>query len=445
MLSENNNLLSLIPYRMGTKWGFCNCNKEIIISCKYDETYPYYHGVAFVKKNKKYALLDTTGKNLTPFIYDHFGGFGLFENDVWSEDMIKVQKKNRYGTINKDGKRIIACKYYYIENYKNGVARVRKNWQWQFVDKSGKRKPELFDVPQEEIFEIGGTFSEGLIPVKKEKWGFANIQGEIVIPCVYQDVKNFSDELAAVREKTGWGFIDKNNNVIVEPRYNSVSPFKEKYAAVCNSKWGYINTSGEEIISCQYDGYYAHDFSEGAVCVSKNEKRGFIDRFGNVIIPFEHKYYEIEDKFSSGLLCFNQKKRKGFLNKENKIVFTHDYDWAETFKCGISRVRKNGYDGIIDTNGKLIMPFDYNTIGDISLGGTLMTLNYDVFPVELNKKHGIITNDNKVVVNCKYDSLNFSKYKDTGLIGVWDYQNKDYTHAKFKGYIDKKGTEYWED
>ncbi|MDP3284716.1 MAG: WG repeat-containing protein, partial [Desulfobacterales bacterium] len=38
---EGAKLPDLIPYRKGTKWGFCDKNKKIVIPCKYDRTMPF--------------------------------------------------------------------------------------------------------------------------------------------------------------------------------------------------------------------------------------------------------------------------------------------------------------------------------------------------------------------------------------------------------------------
>lgn len=38
----------LIPYRKGTRWGYCNRNKDIVIECVYDEAWPFQEGLAVV-------------------------------------------------------------------------------------------------------------------------------------------------------------------------------------------------------------------------------------------------------------------------------------------------------------------------------------------------------------------------------------------------------------
>ena len=60
--------------------------------------------------------------------------------------------------------------------------------------------------------------SEGLIAIcKNGKWGYINIKGDEVIPCVYSYAEPFSCGLALVTKesvsgKSLWGYVDKNGN-----------------------------------------------------------------------------------------------------------------------------------------------------------------------------------------------------------------------------------------
>ena len=112
-----------------------------------------------------------------------------------------------------------------------------------FADSEGNK---LFNKQFEEVCE----FSEGLARVKQnEKWGFINTQGEVVIPCIYDNAWRFFEGLAAVEQ---------------------------------NDKWGFINTKGEVVIPCIYD--FAWAFSEGLAEVKQNGKGSIINKEGKVIV-----------------------------------------------------------------------------------------------------------------------------------------------------------------
>ena len=54
-----------------------------------------------------------------------------------------------------------------------------------------------------------------------------------------------------------------------------------------DGKWGYINTKGEQIIECKFDG--ACDFSEGFAWVKKDGKWGYINTKGCFVVFDESK------------------------------------------------------------------------------------------------------------------------------------------------------------
>lgn len=79
-------------------------------------------------------------------------------------------------------------------------------------------------------------------------------------------------------------------------QYDELYPFSEGLAAVKNNdKFGFINTKGELVIPCQYQ--YAGQFKEGLACVVENEENNnisFIDAKGEMLhtkYPFNSWYY----------------------------------------------------------------------------------------------------------------------------------------------------------
>lgn len=79
-------------------------------------------------------------------------------------------------------------------------------------------------------------------------------------------------------------------------QYDELYPFSEGLAAVKkNDKFGFINTKGELVIPCQYQ--YAGQFKGGIACVVKDEENNnisFIDATGKMLhtkFPFNSYYY----------------------------------------------------------------------------------------------------------------------------------------------------------
>lgn len=162
------------------------------------------------------------------------------------------------------------------------------------------------------------------------KWGFINTKGKEVIPCKYDNVRDFSEGLAVVNIGGEFGT-----------------------SLVLGGKYGYIDTTGKEVVPLRYDD--ANDFSEGLAPVVLNGKCGYINKKGKEVIPFK---YNVAGKFSEGLAVVSignmETGKWGFIGKNGKEIIPLKYDYAESFKNGKAEVMLNGKSFFIDKTGKEI-------------------------------------------------------------------------------------------
>lgn len=121
---------------------------------------------------------------------------------------------------------------------------------------------------------------------QKDRFGFADENGKVVIPCQWKSASNFSEGLALVMSDRGeWGYIDKKGKIIIPYRWIQAGTFCEGLARVedTNFKWGYIDKTGKEVIPCQWE--TAKNFSNGLALVKDNHFKEYqIDRTGKVIL-----------------------------------------------------------------------------------------------------------------------------------------------------------------
>lgn len=164
------------------------------------------------------------------------------------------------------------------------------------------------------LYETWG-FSEGLARFReKQKYGFIDKNGSVVIAPIYADARNFSEGFAAVKiGDRNWLFVDKNGNNVFNKTFDDVSSFHEGMAGVLKKNiydddlchfydyWGFIDKTGNIVINYKYIncGY----FSEGVAAVKKAVNKynayrmGFIDKAGETVIPFE---YDDAENFKNG-------------------------------------------------------------------------------------------------------------------------------------------------
>ena len=95
-----------------------------------------------------------------------------------------------------------------------------------------------------------GDFSDGMAMVRlNKKYGFIDADGRQVGEVRWDTVNPFSNGYAAVRENGRWGFIDKTNTLVIPCQYAEVNAFDAE--GNCDVKktdgtWVVINTKGED-------------------------------------------------------------------------------------------------------------------------------------------------------------------------------------------------------
>lgn len=316
LLEEN-----LIPYRKGNKWGFCDANKNVLIIPKYDEVYPFSEGMSVVKLYDKYGFINKNGEEIIKIKYDDANSF--------SENLALVYLDKNYGYIDKNGKAVIDFIYDNAGDFCEGLAYVEINYPddtfySSFIDKTGK---DSFETD----YFIHSGFDKGLCCLMDENgsFGFADKNGKVVIPLIYDDVSMFSEELSIVRIGRKLGFINKANEVIHEIKYSRATDFIGGMALVeYNQRKFFINKLGQELfmpsrVTEKYNDMDLFDEELIQVKISNGNhlkgKFGFIDKSGNETIPI--KYDWTACRFESNLIKVKLDDKYFYIGKDGTEYF----------------------------------------------------------------------------------------------------------------------------
>lgn len=96
-------------------------------------------------------------------------------------------------------------------------------------------------------------------------------------------------ELVVTQNKDKYGYADENGEIVIKPQYTHAYPFENGMAKVAKGeKWGYINESGKAIVPIQYDNI--EPFENGLARVQKGKKYGYITEDGAVYIKPEYDF-----------------------------------------------------------------------------------------------------------------------------------------------------------
>lgn len=264
------------------KYGCINHLGDFVIEPEYDMIWPFSEGLAPVWTGGKWGFIDKTGIMVIQPQYDSVGGF--------SESLAVVELGyQNYGYIDKFGRVVLQqsnnlfrkSKFIFASDFHDGFARVECDGKQGFIDKSGK----LF----------------------KSK---------------HYSIEDFSEGFAAFSNSGNCGFIDnKLKTAIKLDFYNKSKSFHDGMAAVEKmfGMWGYINTTGELVIPCQFQ--MAGDFSDGLAAVNLTwmGKVGFVDKQGNMVI--KPRFSEVSKGFSEGLAAVVENGKWGFIDKTGNYSF----------------------------------------------------------------------------------------------------------------------------
>src|SRR5262245_46332508 len=139
------------------------------------------------------------------------------------------------------------------------------------------------------------------------------------------------------------------------------------FVVIVNDKRGYIDRTGRIVIKPQFDG--ASDFSEGLAVISTSEngyRQGYIDETGRIVIRPE---FNRATDFSEGLAAVGYGEfqlhgggdhRWGFIDKSGSLVISPQFYDAGAFSEGLCVVgNREGKKGYIDKKGRLVIPYKY--------------------------------------------------------------------------------------
>ena len=166
-------------------------------------------------------------------------------------------------------------------------------------------------------------------------------------------------------------------------------------------------------------------------------KEGLINTNRKIII--EPIYDEISGYFINGFMRVRNNGKAGIMNENGEIVIPIEYDNVLDYKNGMFTAEKSNKWGIIDTENKIIIPFEYGRIRHFENDLALITnkgtgyinkeseiviepqysfnLSGDFFNgialVKKDNKYGYINKNNKIVIPIIYDNALPFKGKET--------------------------------
>ncbi|MHA1149895.1 MAG: WG repeat-containing protein [Promethearchaeota archaeon] len=386
------------------KFGFIDCQGNIIIDLIYDYARNFNDGVAWVNiggtqqcygcDGGKWGFIDKKGNIIREIDLELVNLVNFTEGLSWVMQG-ESKYKGVWGIIDITGKWVVEPEFDFSNAYsfQNGMAIVESKRKKGYVDASGK----IIFEPQ---FDSVGGYSDGMswvnIGAEEDydgylfggKWALVDKKGQFIIDFIYDDAYNFCDDVAWVLKDSvngKWGLINKEGNQILDFLYDEIFNFSENKALVkFNSNWAYINKKGDIIKTLRNDIQKIKSFKGKTAKIKtyKDKHYGLINSEGEIIL--EPIYEKIRDsdcaawvKTEESWLIFNKESKKlieldiqfdsvndfiknearicvrgnkwGLVNKTGEILAKPQYAYINYYRDGFMWVNvggKHGYGGI---------------------------------------------------------------------------------------------------
>ena len=221
------------------------------------------------------------------------------------------------------------------------------------------------------------------------------------------------------------------------------------YPVFTNGNWGVINTKGETVLEpayaemimipnkskpvfvCTYDVNYVDGSYKTKVVNEKNEE--LFTNYQNINTIQNHD----ENNnlwFEENCLKVQSEGKYGLINLDGSLILPCEYDSIAPI-AGIRNsliIKKEGKLGLANTNGKIVVPAEYAEV-------SALTNNYQNGYIVKNaeNKFGIIGSDGSTVLECTYAGIKHATDNNMYVVnnGTWQVILKDGT-AFLEGKVD---------
>lgn len=240
----------------------------------------------------------------------------------------------------------------------------------------------------------------------------------------------YSQNLIPYRDKDKWGFADNTGKIIIKPKYKFASENTKELLRVKKRKhFIYLDKEfGEKLISGKF--ISASDFYSGQAFISTKNQKYCINTKGEKINPIRYCGGGIGiEAFFFGSIIKNNFIH--YTDKENKEVASEWVALKENYQ-GIAAVKKDSLWGIINKDYKFILDYQFENI--VVNKGPFNGPSSSNIIYKNNGKFGFISFKGEILTEAKYHKVQF--FSEFGLAKVWV---NDY----FWGYINHTGKEFF--
>jgi hypothetical protein len=375
----------LVPYLMGSLYGYADLDGNLVVSADFDEAMPFESGIAAVQKGLNWGAIDSKGQIIVPFEYE-FVEMG-FMNET---PMLFVGRNSLLGLFNTSGNKLLECEYEQVAFFGENIVGCVPG-QCTIFGKEGNELVELVD--EKVIFQ---EEQEILYTLNEKKVGFLDPQGEEFFATKkYSSIEPLGKSYVVVSKDEKKTIVSNQNTILdKEGAFEDASLLDQWVMVKKKGKWGLLNDAGSYTLLPDYEEIKV--INEHLIAAKKAGKFGLFDYQGNSKSGF---LYKRVDKIRG-----TDQYIKAYTNVNwNLLTSTGDATGInDVFALNIKAIERDGIPfkrdkwGVMNKNGEIIIEPIYTMIYTTKSGN---------FIVKKANKYGVVSANGTTLIEEKYDAL----------------------------------------
>lgn len=413
---------NLAVVQKGNLSGVIDCQGNVVVPYQYDAITSFQNGRAWVRKDGLWGMTDNKGRLWLSPQFEEIA-------PITPTELIWVRKNGLWGLYNEDKKFFVCPPKYPVAKALSHNASMVGVDQKHFgvlnhVNCSFLIEPKITAVKKVNsalvIYELGGKWGvfsyDGRIKANPEydslylgapnlfvvgkngKYGLMDLEGRILLPIEYDQFAEYSEGLFPVRKQNLWGYANLLGKLYIKPEFEEAGIFSGKQAIVKKKGLkGVISISKKMVLPVKYAEVIAS--GHRPFYAAKLPGAGFflVNREGEKILPVEFDTIYLED--TASIIRVRKQRKIGFLDLSNPSLTFPEFEDVEAFENGFALVGENHKWGIVDAEGQILVPVQFDSIRSEMLSNRL------VFKVWQNGLCGLFDKQGKQVTPVEYEML----------------------------------------
>lgn len=277
-------------------------------------------------------------------------------------NLLPYKAEEYFGFMDYSGKIIISAEYEQLGFFKEGLALAVKNGATGYLDKSGK-----VVIPFQ--YASGSDFEQGRALVEKDgMFGMIDRVGNLIFPLEFSDLGSLSEGLIYGKRDSLYAYYDKNSSLRLPEKYTEAFAFVDGKAKVqIGENQAYIDEYGTFTVPPGYP--EISFFTDTLLIFEEEELFGLMRKNCQVVIP---AVFDKIGQVSIDRALVVREEMIGYIDGSGKISIQPQYEifpnYLERgqFHSNLAIVKQKGKFGIIDKQGKVVLPITYNGLGNVS-------------------------------------------------------------------------------